>query len=372
MFRNISLAARFAVALLALAVIAPAARAADPVRIGMIMPLKVQIGKQAAQGAELAAEMVNASGGVLGGRRIELVPYDTNVSATEGVAAVQRLLDRDRVKIVVGEAISTVALAVVPLFENRDAMFVAAIPKHPDVTNEKRHNVFRMNSTVPMDSGVFNAMLKDINPQKVAAIVENSDFGLLNLQNLKTLYGPRLVFSDTYELTQSDFNSLVTNARGSGADLICVLGANVEQYSNALRVLGELGYKQKKCLASGTLNTQVPRIAGPGAEGTMGVDIYLPGSDTRLNRKFVEAYSAKYHITPDKLDLLGFETVWVVAQAINKAGTADDVKKLAATLRGGEWETPRGRVTFDKVGQAISGQSFRITVKGGKLVEQKP
>jgi branched-chain amino acid transport system substrate-binding protein len=300
------------------------------------------------------------------------VAYDTNVSAAEGVGAVQRLLDRDRVQIVVGEAISTVALAIVPLFEGRDAIYVAAIPKHPDVTSEKRWNVFRMNSTVPMDSAVFNAMLKDAKAQKVAAIAENSDYGRLNLQNMKTLYGPQLVFSDIYEMTQSDFNSVVTNARGSGADLICVLGANVEQYSTALRVLSELGYKQKKCLASGTLNAQVPRIAGPGAEGTIGVDIYLPEYDTPLNRKFVATYVAKHRVTPDKLELLGFETVWIVAQAIAKAGTATDMKKIAATMRSGEWETPRGRVTFDKSGQAIGGQSFRIAVKAGKLVETKP
>jgi branched-chain amino acid transport system substrate-binding protein len=363
---GVALAATFCLALQS------PSRAAEPVRIGLIMPLKVQIGKQGAQGAELAVEMINSAGGILGGRRIELVPYDTNNSAAEGVAAVQRLLDRDRVQIIVGEAISTVALSVVPLFEGRNAIFVAAIPKHPDVTSASRPNVFRMNSTVTMDSAVFNAMLRDAKASKVAAIVENSDYGRLNLQNLKTLYGAQLVFSDTYEPTQSDFNSLVTNAKGSGADLICILGANVEQYSNALRVLGELGYKQKKCLASGTLNNQVPRIAGVAANGTLSVDIYLPDYDAPLNRRFVLAFRAKHHADPDKLELLGFESVWIVAQAIEKSGTATDMVKLASTLHGGEWDSPRGRLTFDKSGQAVGGQAFRITVKDGALVEVKP
>ncbi|MBX3540867.1 MAG: ABC transporter substrate-binding protein, partial [Chelatococcus sp.] len=73
------------------------ANAADPVKLGLINPIKTLIGKQNVEGAQLAVEMLNQDGGILGGRKIELVTYDTNFSPPEGVAAIQRLLTQDKV-----------------------------------------------------------------------------------------------------------------------------------------------------------------------------------------------------------------------------------------------------------------------------------
>jgi branched-chain amino acid transport system substrate-binding protein len=91
---------------------APAfAQNAAPIKIGVLMPSKTLMGKQDIEAAQLAADQINAKGGVKGAK-IELVVYDDANSPVEAVSAAQRLIDQDRVKMIIGQISSTTALAV--------------------------------------------------------------------------------------------------------------------------------------------------------------------------------------------------------------------------------------------------------------------
>jgi branched-chain amino acid transport system substrate-binding protein len=367
---------RYAVAILLGAIVmatsysAPAcAQSGSPIKIGVIYPTKSVIGKQGVQGSTIAVDMLNAAGGVLG-RPVSLVTYDTNYAPVEGVSAVQKLLTQDDVKFVVGEISSTVALAVIPVVQAEDAVLMLAVPKHPDVTKEGNGNVFRLNTTSAMDAKSFdNYLIKDIAPSKVAVIAENNDYGRLNVANFKKLFGDKLVYSDLFSMTQSDFSALVSNLRGSGADLVCIVASNPEHSGNILRGMKDLGYNPKRCITPGLLNNDTPKIGGAAAEGVFSEDIYSPTIKNELNQKFVAAYEKKYNETPGKIEVLGFETVWIVANAIKAAGSDKDAKKVAQTIRAGSWETPRGTVKFDASGQASSDTVVKVEVRDGKVVE---
>ena len=356
-------------ALLGSFTVGAAAQQPPPVRVGVLMPIKSLVGKQGHQGAVVAAEMINADGGILGGRRIELVVYDTNFQPAEGVGAAQRLLNQDKIKFIAGEISSTVALAVVQLAQANGALFMAAVPKHPDVTASGYDRVFRLNSTTAMDARDFDIVLTEkIKPSKVAILAENSDFGRLTIANLRKLFGNKVVAAEAYDMTQNDFSTLVTKVKGSGADLVCIAGSNMEQYGNILRLMQELKLDAKRCVMPGILNSEGVRVAGNAAESAFSADIYVPSLDNPLNKRFVAAYQAKYKETPEKIEELGFESIWLLAKAMQKAGTADDPAKVAKVLHEDKWETPRGIVTFDKNGQAASGALINLVVKDGKLI----
>ncbi len=342
--------------------------AQDVVKIGFIGPMKSLVGKELAQGAQIAVEMVNANGGILGGKRIELVSFDTNFQPNEGVAAVQRLVSQAGVKVIVGEISSTVALSVLQVARSTGTLFITAVPKHPDVTRSGYDKVFRLNSTTEMDGEFGNILKQEYRPQRVAVIAENSDLGRVTITGMKKLFGDNLVMAETYEMTQSDFSTLVTKAKASKADLICIAGSNMEQYGSILRLEEDLKIPAKRCVMPGILNSRGVKIAGKGAEGAFSADIYVPSLQNAMNTKFVDTYQAKYHETPEKIELLGFESVWLAAQAMQKSGSADDPNKIAATLRASAWETPRGTVKFDRNGQAESGALIRLEVKDGKLI----
>ena len=104
-----------AVTVTAAMVLAGAALAADPVRIGVAAPFTgaaAGYGRDAKMGAEMAAAEINAAGGILGGRQIELVYEDDKGTPQGGVAAVQKLMSEHRVQAITGGTNSSVVLAL--------------------------------------------------------------------------------------------------------------------------------------------------------------------------------------------------------------------------------------------------------------------
>ena len=341
----------------------------DYLKIGVIFPTRNVIGTQAVAGAELARDMINEAGGVLG-QQLKLIIYDTNFSPVDGVAAVQRLLSEDGVRYISGEIGSTVALAAIPVIKGEEALAIFAIPKHPDVTASGYDRIFRLNSTTSMDAASFNSFLVDeIAPKSVAMVGENSDFGLLSIENMKGLFGEKLVYSDTFAVQQSDFSAIASNIRAADPDLVCIAASNPEQSANLLRSMADLGFEAERCLMPGLLNLDLPRLAGAAAEGVFSEDVYMPSIDTELNRQFVEAYVAKHDVEPGKIEVLAFEGIWILAKAIEMAGDANDVAEVQKALSSQEFITPRGPITFDENGQGNSKVKFRITVRDGALVE---
>lgn len=343
---------------------AEAAEDLRPIKLGFVQPTKSLLGKQAIRGAQVAVQMIADRGGILSGRKIEIVIYDDNFSPVEGVATAQRLIDKDGIKLICGHISSTVSLAVIPVVRAANALYVATVPKHTDVTASGYDKVFRLNSTPVMDGAIFNEVIeKDIRPDKMSYIGENNDFGRQNLAVLKKRFGTKIVSVGFYDVKQSDFSALVTDAKASAADTLFVTGANVEQYANIIRNAYELGYQPKHVvLAAGTLNRKVIELAGQSASGTISVDIYIPSFDSPLNKEFVTAYRNRFGEEPEKIEELNFEAIWILAKAIDKAGTSDDLKAVAKVIRETPWETPRGTVRFDERGQALS-RAFPVVVR---------
>lgn len=341
----------------------------EPVELGVIFPTKTIIGKQAVQGAETAAKQINENGGILGGRKVELIIYDSAFSAVEGVAAAQRLVAQDGVKYVLGEISSTVAFAVTPVVENEGALAIYAMPKHPDITESGYGNIFRLNSTTKIDSESFGAYLtEEVNPSKVAILVQNDDYGLASREDMKKILGDRVVYDDVFAVQQADFSALATNVRASDADLVCVVAANPEQSGGIVKALGDLGYTPELCLWPGLLNNDLPAVAGEAAENVFSQDVYIDTIDSEQNREFVELYTKEYGSVPGKPEVLGFEVVWLAAQAIDQVGSYDDVEAVADAIRTTEWVSPRGVLSFNENGQAQTGPLYNTVVRDGRVV----
>src|SRR4051812_9592312 len=102
--------------LLAAAVIATPAFAQEPIKIGVTQPLTgafAASGNYVTQGAKIAEDAINASGGVLG-RKIQLVIEDNKSNPTEAVATAEKLISKDKVPVMMGAWSSTLTLAVMP------------------------------------------------------------------------------------------------------------------------------------------------------------------------------------------------------------------------------------------------------------------
>lgn len=364
--RTFALLAGLALAAPMLAIGQPA-----PLKIGLLMPLKSVIGKQGQQGAEVAAELVNEQGGVLG-RRIELVTYDSNLSAVDAVSAAQRLINQDKVQFIAGEIGSTPALAVLQVARSTNTLFMVAVPKHPDITKSGYDRVFRLNSTLDEDANYFGTYLQDkVKPKKLYFVAENTDYGRYEVDAAKKRFGAQFAGSEVFELTQNDFTTAMTKVKASGADVVCVVAAKPEQIAAALRSMAQLGVQARRCVDVGGLNNQSTALAGDAAEGAFGFDIYASDGKAPVNEQFVKRFETKFGHKPEKIEALGFESIWLVAKGIAAAGTATDTAKVAQALHQGTFQTPRGEIKFDAGGQAQAKKYVYFTVKNGKLLTEE-
>lgn len=345
------------------------AQSAEPLKIGFTSATKTLLGSQMVKGAQYAAATINEQGGVLG-RKVELVVYDTALSPAEGSNIAQRLVTENKLKFIAGEVSSTVAFAMIPTFKKAGVLYMAGVPKHPDITGNGYDRLFRLNSTTQMDADAIRPTLTArFGNKKVALLDENSDFGLDGRKNLQSVFNKpgQIVFDETYDVTQSDFSALVTNMKRSNADVLCITGTNPEHYGNIIRMAAEIGYKPSICLMPGILYPGALKITGAAAEGAISADIYVPSIDNPVNKAFVDGYrKANGGADPDKSVAIGYESITLIADAMKIAKTTDDPAKVAQALRSQTWKMPRGDLTFAKDGQA-NGAYTLLVVRDGRI-----
>lgn len=183
---------------LAVGLAAGASAQAQEAKVGVIYPIKTILGQQGLKGAELAAEMLNASGGVNNGQQLKLVVYDDNLQPAEGVAAARKLLSEDKVSVIVGAVNSAVAMAITQVAQQGNALFLAAISKAPQITEYDR--AFRFNPPVAQDGEAFNQYLKEkVEPRRLALVAENGDYGRSIITNMKSAFGNAIVATELYD-----------------------------------------------------------------------------------------------------------------------------------------------------------------------------
>ena len=356
-----------AIAAVAIGGFGPADAQPAATTVGVIYPIKTILGQQGRRGAELAAEMLNAGGGAAGGQPLKLVVYDDNYAPADGVAAARRLASEDKVKVIVGAINTAVSLGINQVAQQNGMLFLAAVTKAPAITEYDR--AFRFNPLVSTDGEMFNQYIRTaVKPQRVAVVVENGDYGRSIIDNMKKAFGGAVVATELYEiLKQTDFSTLASRVKAANPDLICMAFSAPEQGGNLLRTLAEAGVQGRRCILPGSITPQLLQVAGKAAEGSFTMDIWAPTMATETNRKFVAAFQAKHNEVPGKVDFLGFESMWILGQAMRKAGSNTDTAKIAATLRDGAWDSPRGAIKFPG-NQATSDKWVTLVVKDGKIV----
>jgi branched-chain amino acid transport system substrate-binding protein len=369
--RSIPIALTIAAGLLA----GSSALAADPVRIGIAAPLSgaaATYGQDVKRGAELAAEEINAKGGILNGRKIELVYEDDKGSPQGGVAAVQKLMSIDRANAVTGGTNSSVVLAESSVTRNR-ILHVNAAAQADAITDQGSPWLFQVNNTVSGNSKAFNSyIVNTMKPKTVAYMGENTEFNKTVLDLLKESLkaaGIELVNVSTYDADTTDFTSIITKIKSLNPDLLYVSDAYPARAAQLWKQIRQLGGFPKEAMSPGVVSPGMLVPAEGAMDGVITGEIFMVPAPTEKTKAFIDAYVKKYNVDPGKGNLVIYESVHLIAAAMDKAGTATDYAKISKTIRDNAWPSPRGELKFDAKGRASAPYFFIQQVKGGKLTQ---
>ena len=341
------------------ALLSATALAQDKVTVGIVTSLTGPMappGKFQTNGFNLAAEELNAAGGIaVGGRkyRVELKVYDTRANPAEGASAMQRLATVDKVPLVLGELHSGVAAAEAPVAQDYGIPLILTVPTGPSLTEQGNRFLFRVNAS----NDQLNLALADFIQKQgwapLSFIAWSNDAGRGGVNGMKKLIGEANTgYVGYFNVGDVDFSSHVSNIRAANARAV-MLFMDEEPGSLAIKQLRDAGLKTQLIgtLAMGS-DRFLKRLDAARLDGMVQYNAFPPNANTPRIRAFSERYRKKYGEEAHGFAAQSYDGLMLAAAAMQKAGTVSDGKALREALAAIEHDGVIGRIRFDAKGQA--------------------
>jgi len=366
-----------AVVMLALAVLPAGAQAPQPIRVGFSSAMSgpsAITGEGVMWGATMAVDEINANGGIMG-RKVEVYFGDNKGTPGEAVSAVRKLVDVDKVDVIVGQTHSGACLGSMPIIKELQVPQVTESCSNPKIRemSGKGGNEWQFRVNID-DLMMANAFAKYIakNARTVSIVAQNDDFG----RGAATAYdaafkksGIKLVSTEFFDRGQSDYRPLLTRLKRSNPEsLLLVMLAN--EGSVFMRQYRELGLNQK-IYARGSLATaeflgQVKDNPSIG-DGIVEASYWTAALDPEWEKRWLERWKTPVRIH-GSLAALAFKyaVVPAIEQAIRTTGRADRKSIRDALTQIDVKDTPIGPIKFDEYHQAWINMIL-IEMRGGQL-----
>jgi branched-chain amino acid transport system substrate-binding protein len=359
---------------LALGAAASGPAAAQDIKIPNIIELSgagATVGTNWRNGAQLAADEINAAGGILG-KKIQLEVVDTASDPGKARAAMQRALDEKPIAIF-GPIYSGSVSATLQLTNEAEVPQIMG-GEAANLTAQGSKYIFRtsfgQNVSMPK---IANYLRDDVKAKTIAIVYVNNDFGKGGrnaiIKELESR-GIKVVADLSTEAGQADFAADVIKLKGANADAIFVY-LNEEESARFLIEAKKQGLNKPLIGETTLLGQKVIDLAKDAANGVKGhvgltVDAPVPAI-----QEFGKKFQAKFNYKPDHNGVKGYIAPYMVKAAAEKAGKLD-AKAIAAALHGLTLTPDKTpgilmEATWDDTGE-IDRISFLAEVKDGKQV----
>jgi branched-chain amino acid transport system substrate-binding protein len=377
---------------LSLACAAPsAAQSGQPIRIGYSMALTGGLapnGKSALLAQKIWEEDVNRKGGVLG-RPVKLVYYDDKSAPAEVPAIYTKLLDVDKVDLLMG-AYATAQLApAMPIVIARKKLFIGLLGLA--VNSEFNYpNYFAMIPSGPVPKPAFTkdffalGMAQNPKPQTVAIVAADQEFSINASEGARETAkssGLKIVYDKTYPPSTNDFSPIVRAIAATNPDMVVVCSYPPDSVG-IVRAVNEIGFKPKLIGGAmvGLQATAIKAQLGPLLNGWTNYDFWLPVPKMEFEGVdgLIKTYQARAQA--EGVDALGYYMApWayaqlqVMQQAIESTKSLDD-GKLGDYVRSTTFKTVVGDVKFGAKGEWAQSRVLQVqfqNVKGNDIGQFK-
>ncbi|QOZ38226.1 ABC transporter substrate-binding protein [Bradyrhizobium sp. CCBAU 53421] len=346
-------------AVLGLLAAAPSgAQAADTLKIGVIAEAQAIAGASIPQAAQLAADEINAKGGI-DGRKIEIVSYDNHSSSADSVRAFQRAVNEDKVNVVISSYISEVVLALEPWASRLKTPFVTPgaasneISKSVHADYEKNKYTFHGYLTsAALALSVCDAakeLLVDQKHMKTAVIMSEDaawtkplDVGY---EECLPKIGLKVVDHIRFSPDTTDFTPIFNKVEAAKPDVIITGISHVGvqptvQWKNQQVPIPMFG------ISSQATNETFGKDTNDAAEGVLYQGVSGPNvAVTPKSVPFAEGFKKRYGNYPSYAGYTAYDEVYYIADAVKRAGSVD-ADKMVDALEKTDWEGTIGRVQF--------------------------
>lgn len=349
---------------------APQKTALEPLRVGVFLDLSGRyssFGKSTLNGVKLAAAEINADQATEG-RRVELIIEDDLGLAHEAATVVQRLINQNTIHALLGNIISSNALAAAPIAHYARVPMITSAT-HPAVT-EVGSYIFRTGYVDPFQGQVLARFaIRSLKAKRAACLVdETSDYSkslATAFEKQFTSEGGQIVKKQIYTQGDKDFSAQLFAIKWYKPDVVYVPGY-YDEAGLIARQAKQLGLDKPLLGGDGWDSQVLWDVGGSALNGSYITHLYAVDNPTPANKEFVARYKAQYGAEPDAFAALGYDALKLLADAVKRAGRtyAPALRDALAGTRNFEGVT--GRITMDENRNASRAVILRL--ENGKFV----
>ena len=318
------------------------ARAADPVKVGLVAALSGQSAKSGegiTRGLTIAIDEINARGGVLGGRMIELVRRDDESNPGKGQTAARELMDKEGCVILFGGIDSPVSQAIAPLMNTARVPFMGVWAAATNITRNgaNPNYVFRVSAVdVLVDRALIKHAMTSFNSKTPGLMLVNNGWGESNLGGLTAAAqaaGIKLAGAEKFDDKDVDMTLQLQRLWVAGADAVILVG-NAALRAQVMKSLQRSAWPVPVVSHWGISGGRFPELAGSWASKVHFVQTYsFFGNQNDAGKRVLAALMKKYpdikgpgDVTPPVGVANAYDAMQLTALALDKAAATDGEK----------------------------------------------
>lgn len=357
-----------------------ATAASGPVKIGMIASLTgnyAPLGTSGRQGAELAVAQINSAGGVLGGRKLDLVVDNDQTQPAQSVIDFTDLVGQG-VAAVVGSSFSNSGLATEPAAERAQIPYVSAGAADQQV-HPVRPYIFMAPATAAAVAQRLLEYFQATGMTRMAVAYDSANaFALTGWNDMKAMaprYGISFVDTEPFETSTTNFSSVLTHVGSSGAAGLMVWATGAPAVI-LTKQFAAAGVHMKLVMSHAEASTLYLKPTGAAANGVVvASSIGVVGPELPASRvknvvlAMAGPFQQAYGYYPSQFAIDAYSAVKLIAAAIDRAGSAAPAK-IQQALNTLSLLTPDGRYTYSSTDHSgLSAQDVSIdVVRNGTFV----
>jgi branched-chain amino acid transport system substrate-binding protein len=354
--------------------VATPALAADPVKIGLILPLTgpfASTGKQVEAACRL---YIQKHGDTVAGRKVELIVKDDTGLAPETTKRLaQELVVKDKVTVLAGFGLTPLALAAAPIAtEAKTPMIVMAAAT--SIVTTKSPYIVRAGFTLPQVTGPIADWAVKNKIKTVVTLVTDYGPGLDSEKTFVKRFtdgGGKVIESIRTPLRNPDYAPFLQRAKDAKPDALFVFVPSGEG-SAVMKQFNDRGLKQAGIQMIGpgdVVDDDLLENMGSVAVGVVTSFHYSAAHNSPENKAYVADFMKANGFRPNFHSLGGYDGMHLIYEAVKKAGANADGDKLVEAMKGMKWVSPRGPMTIDP---ATRDPIQTVYIRKVEMVDGKP
>lgn len=343
--------------------------------VGAALPLTGEgavYGKAARNGIELALSEIDQSDSPIA-NKIRVVYEDTRLEPRDAISAVRKLVDIDRVPVIIGPMASSCAEAAAPIAEEKQVVLLSPSATSHKLTEAGDYFFRTVVSDIYDGTAMAQFAYNDEGHRTVCLLYIESagPYGVTqSFEKEFTRLGGSVLSTEKGPPGGTDFRTQLERVRVKKPDALFFAGF-AKETAVILKQAKELGVELPLLTHQVAEDADVRRLAGDAADSVIFTTPKLdPSVGGPVVKRFYEEYERRFNEEPGNFASNAYDAMHLVAKAIEERGSSSEsIKRYLYSVEG--YEGASGDMTFDENGDVV--QSMRImTIRDGKVIPYKP